>query len=123
MRYMVDEVFNLLGKDALSISKVDKERPSIEVEGFKVYTQSLRYATFYQKGCKCVTCGREGVYFQLDSGDNKRSRRHFNLYAADDTLMTKDHILPKKHCGKNTVDNMQTMCVICNRAKGCELPR
>jgi 5-methylcytosine-specific restriction endonuclease McrA len=123
MKYTVEEVFNLLGEEALSITELGlkRDRESIEVEGYKVYTKSLRYATFYQKGCKCCSCGKEGKYFQLDSGDSA-DRRHFNLYAADGTLMTKDHILPKRHGGQNTVDNLQTMCVICNRAKGCKLP-
>ena len=123
-KYSIEEVFNLLGQDALNISEVGfrRHRESIEVDGYKVYTKSLRYATFYQKGCKCARCGIEGTYFQLDSGDQPE-RRHFNLYAADGTLITKDHIVPKKHGGKDTVDNMQTMCVICNRAKGCHMPQ
>lgn len=123
MTYTVSEVFDMLGEEALSINELGyrKDRESIEVEGYKVYTKSLRYATFYQKGCKCAACGKEGVYFQLDSGD-RADRRHFNLYAADGTLITKDHIMPKRHGGKDTIDNMQTMCVICNRAKGCKLP-
>ena len=62
MRYTVDEVFNMLGEEALSINEEGyrRNRKSIEVEGFKVYTESLRYATFYQKGCTCVTCGKVG---------------------------------------------------------------
>ena len=124
MRYTIAEVFGLLGKDALSITEVGfrRDRESIEVEGYKVYTKSLRYATFYQKGCKCAACGKEGEYFQLDSGDQP-DRKHFNLYAADGTLITKDHVVPKKHGGKDRVDNMQTMCVCCNRTKGCNMPQ
>ena len=123
MTYTIEEVFNMLGEEALTISELGlkRDRKSIEVEGFKVYTKSLRYATFYQKGCKCACCGKEGTYFQLDSGDSP-TRKHFNLYAVDGTLMTKDHIMPKKHGGKDTVDNMQTMCVTCNSRKGCTLP-
>ena len=124
MTYTVSEVFDMLGEEALSINEVGyrRNRKSIEVEGYKVYTESLRYATFYQKGCKCAACGKEGVYFQLDPGDNI-SRRHFNLYAEDGTLMTKDHIIPTSRGGRyNAVENLQPMCVICNRAKGCKLP-
>lgn len=118
MRYSVTDVFNMLGKDALMVEHVERSaRDSIEVEGYKVYRQSLRYATFYQKGCTCVACGKVGTYFELDPGDND-SRRHFNLYASDGTLMTKDHVVPKKHGGKNTINNMQTMCVVCNCTKG-----
>lgn len=123
MKYTIEEVFNMLGEEALNITELGlkRDRKSIEVEGFKVYTKSLRYATFYQKGCKCVCCGKEGRYFQLDSGDSP-VRKHFNLYAADGTLMTKDHIMPRKHGGKDTIANMQTMCVTCNSLKGCTLP-
>lgn len=32
--------------------------------------------------------------------------------------MTKDHIRPKKLGGLDVVDNLQTMCVECNKAKG-----
>ena len=121
MRYSVTDVFNLLGADALTVERIDrKSRDSIEVEGYKVYRQSLRYATFYQKGCTCVACGKVGTHFELDPGDNS-SRKHFNLYADDSTMMTKDHIVPKKHGGDNTVSNMQTMCVDCNRAKGANM--
>ena len=44
----------------------------------------------------------------------------FNLYAEDGTLMTKDHILPRKWGGKDDIDNMQTMCKDCNEAKGSQ---
>ena len=70
MRYSITDVFNMLGEDALNIEHVErKARDSIEVEGYKVYKQSLRYATFYQKGCTCATCGRVGTYFVLDPGE------------------------------------------------------
>ena len=118
MRYSVTDVFNMLGTDALTVECIDRKfRDSVEVEGYQVYRQSLRYATFYQKGCTCATCGKVGTHFELDPGDNS-SRKHFNLYADDGTLMTKDHIVPKKHGGKDIISNMQTMCVDCNRAKG-----
>lgn len=124
MRYSVQEVFEMLGYDALNRSEVSKSsRESIEVEGFQVYRKSMRYATFYQKGCKCVKCGKEGTYFQLDAdreGGNVENRRHFNLYAEDGTLMTKDHILPKKWGGTDTIDNFQTMYKDCNEAKGSQ---
>lgn len=124
MRYSVTDVFNMLGQEALSIKEEGyrRNRKSIEVEGFQVYTQSLRYATFYQKGCTCAACGKVGSYFLLESGDNANKRRHFNLYADDGTLMTKDHIVPTSRGGKyNSVENLQTMCVTCNRAKGANL--
>lgn len=123
MKYSVKDVFDMLGEDALKISEVRGGKESIEVEGFKVYRRSMRYATFYQKGCKCAVCGKEGTYFQLEpdrDGGNVENRRHFNLYAEDGTLMTKDHILPKKWGGQDHIDNLQTMCKTCNEAKGSQ---
>ena len=123
MKYTVKEVFSMLGTENLLIEEVKGCRESIEVEGFQVYRRSMRYATFYQKGCKCVKCGKEGTYFQLDAdreGASADSRRHFNLYAEDGTLMTKDHILPKKWGGSDHISNFQTMCKDCNEAKGSQ---
>lgn len=123
-RYSVNEVFDMIGEEALNIkTQPTHTKESIEVAGFKVYKKSLRYATFYQKGCKCVICGKEGAYFKLDAdrdGGNIEGRRHFNLYAEDGTLMTKDHILPRKWGGKDHIDNMQTMCALCNENKGSQ---
>lgn len=124
MKYSVNEVFKMLGEENLNIAtQPTHTKESIEVDGFKVYKKSLRYATFFQKGCKCCVCGKEGTYFQLDpdrDGGNIENRRHFNLYAEDGTLMTKDHILPKKWGGKDHIDNLQTMCSICNENKGSQ---
>lgn len=123
-KYSVQEVFDLLGKEALCVQEVRHgNRASIEVEGYQVHQKSLRYATFYQKGLKCACCGKEGSYFLLEpdrTGAAAATRRHFNLYAEDGTLMTKDHIRPKKWGGQDVVDNLQTMCEPCNRNKGCQ---
>lgn len=125
-KYSVEEVFQMIGENYLNKnSDVDKCKSDIEVDGFQVHPISLRYMTFYQKGTKCVCCGKEGTYFQLDAdrnGANAGFRRHFNLYADDGTLMTKDHIIPKSKGGLNKVSNMQTMCEPCNKAKGSKCP-
>ena len=45
--FPVDVVFTILGDEALNIQSVNKKnRTSIKVNGFDVYQQSLRYATF-----------------------------------------------------------------------------
>ena len=122
MKYTVQEIFNLIGEDNMSfdvLEKHSKKSKQIELEGFPVYAKSLRYATFFQKGCKCVKCGKEGTYFQLDaSKEGNKNRRHLNLYCEDGTLMTKDHIKPKSKGGLDCVSNMQPMCEICNKEKG-----
>lgn len=122
-KYSVEEVFQMIGEDNLKTECYNKSNKSvenqIEVDGYTVYTRSLRYMTFYQKGCKCCVCGKEGTHFTLDDshGDNPM-RKHFNLRADDGTLMTRDHIVPKSRGGRDHINNMQTMCCDCNKAKG-----
>lgn len=122
MRYTIDEIFALIGEDVLNSPHYSKGQKNsentIQVDGYDVYTHSLRYMTFYQKGCKCVACGKEGTHFTLDKSSETDTRRHFNLRAEDGTLMTRDHILPKSKGGRDHISNMQTMCVDCNKAKG-----
>lgn len=122
MKYTVQEIFNIIGPDNMTfdtLSKTAKKSKEIQLEGFPVYARSLRYATFFQKGCKCVKCGKTGTYFQLDEPrDGNKGRRHLNLYCEDGTLMTKDHIKPKSKGGLDCVSNMQPMCEICNKEKG-----
>jgi 5-methylcytosine-specific restriction endonuclease McrA len=121
-KYSVQEVFEMIGEEYLNKNNdADQHKHDIEVDGFKVHPISLRYMTFYQKGTKCVCCGKDGTYFQLD-GDESTNRRHFNLYADDGTLITKDHIIPKSKGGVDRVSNMQTMCAPCNKAKGAFYP-
>ena len=118
----IDEVFQVLGLENLLLQN-DKQQSSknIEVDGFLVHPISLRYMTFYQKGLVCPCCGRVGTYFRL-CGDPNTQRRHFNLFAEDGMLMTKDHIIPRSKGGKNEVSNLQTMCESCNKAKGSYFP-
>ena len=119
-KYSIEEVYDIIGEEHL-LRKNERGRQydkckDVIVEGYKVRLNSLRYMTFYQKGTTCVCCGKKGAYFKLDG--TTEGRRHFNLYAADGTLMTKDHIVPRSKGGKNNVDNMQTMCFACNVKKG-----
>lgn len=117
-KYGIQEVFNIIGEENLNGNAVHRqERSNLIVDGFNVYSKSLRYMTFYQKGLKCVCCGKEGTHFKL-CGEENSNRRHFNLYADDGTLMTKDHIIPASKGGPDHIDNMQTMCTHCNKEKG-----
>lgn len=117
-KYNINEVFEMIGEEhLLGDSDVRKCKTDIIVDGFKIHPTSLRYKTFYQKGVKCVCCGKEGTHFKL-CGDQATDRRHFNLYADDGTLITKDHIIPASKGGQDKVQNMQTMCHDCNVAKG-----
>ena len=116
--YSLDEVFNIIGEENLLRADDNwKHMTSIVVDGFDVYPVSLRYMLFYQKGTTCACCGKVGTHFKL-CGDPNTNRRHFNLFADDGTLMTKDHIIPKSKGGKDRVENLQTMCTDCNSKKG-----
>lgn len=123
-KYSIEEVFSLLDKEGLEAPRISngfKKGHEITVDGYPVYSRSLRYSLFYQKGCDCVKCGRKGSYFKLEESDNPE-RRHFNLYTEDNILMTKDHIKPKVAGGKDIIENLQPMCSICNGEKSGEYP-
>lgn len=116
-KYGIDEVFGMIGQRHLKGNNDGRKfKSDIVVDGFNVHTKSLRYMTFYQKGVKCVCCGKEGTHFKL-CGEEGSNRRHFNLYADDGTLITKDHIVPASKGGPDKVTNMQPMCEDCNLAK------
>jgi len=98
--------------------------------GYVVKMDSLRYQVF-KKSLECSWCGIKGEFFLLQANDNYLWRRearqkgyfmgHFNLYAEERgklVLMTKDHVIPKAHGGRDTLRNMQTMCSSCNEIKG-----
>ena len=70
------------------------------------------------------TLKRIAVYFAKEKFADQ-STYHLNLYAVDDNgdeiLMTKDHIMPRSKCGIDDISNYQTMCKLCNEAKGNKL--
>lgn len=108
--YPVDVVFDAVGSGKAVFS------------GVEVRMNSQRYRLFKNKGCKCVKCGLVGNVFRLER-DSKSNIDcyHFNLYHRSNsgkfTLMTKDHIVPRSKGGSNTLDNYQTMCIVCNNKK------
>lgn len=59
---------------------------------------SLRWQVLHRDGHRCVACGRRG-------GD-------------DDVVLHVDHIVPRSKGGKDTLDNLQTLCSLCNLGKG-----
>jgi 5-methylcytosine-specific restriction endonuclease McrA len=83
-------------------------------------TTSIRLQTF-KKNLICVDCGITGLHFWVECSPGHFDY-HLNLYeinkVGDEILMTKDHIIPKSKNGKETLDNMQTMCTHCNYKKG-----
>lgn len=91
------------------------------LDGDMVKANSQRLQLFYTKGFKCVVCGTEGKFFIKVKGVNEKVY-HLELVGITPegkyVLMTKDHIVPKSRGGKDELENYQTMCCICNGAKG-----
>lgn len=102
---------------------ITTERVKKEYFGIMINICSSRLNLFKEKGIKCVHCGIEGKYFAVESHKGK-NQWHLNLYAINENgkevLMTQDHIIPQSRCSnyeKKSLDNLQTMCTICNWKK------
>lgn len=88
-------------------------------------TNSKRLLCFVNSR-RCVTCGLMGVYWAEESSINKTipgglQGWHLNLYGVRrgrEVMFTKDHIRPASKGGRDTMDNLQTMCCTCNVRKG-----
>lgn len=123
--YTIEEVHNLFDKweeEFGSMAKRQHDRISTEFDGYPVKTFSQRYSVF-RNNHKCVVCGLEATHYRLERQIGAKNY-HFNLYGMKDgeeILFTKDHIIPVAKGGKNTMDNYQTMCQICNQEKADQL--
>jgi uncharacterized secreted protein with C-terminal beta-propeller domain len=111
--YPVEEVFDKL--------KADGARQEFAV-GDKVYRVKMNSKRYFvlKENRQCVACGIECRKAVLELPSDCEYP-HFNLYGEDDgkwVLMTKDHKLAVARGGKDTMDNYQSMCAICNNIKG-----
>jgi 5-methylcytosine-specific restriction endonuclease McrA len=80
------------------------------------YSNHRRLQVFAKKGTTCVRCGVQGVH--LMSSIDPGGGYHVDLFTADFTLMTIDHIVPRSKGGGSTLANYQPMCQYCNSRKG-----
>lgn len=124
--YAFDEVFPHISDD------YDK---FVEFDGDPIRMSSARYMLF-RANVACVRCCVVGAYFAKERAiylDRSTGRYwptshhyHFNLYGKNkhghETMLTKDHILPRAHGGKDDFENLQTMCGPCNGRKRDRLP-
>lgn len=111
--YPVDEVFNRLKSDGA------RQEFSVNDKTYKVKMNSKRYFVL-KENKSCVACGIECKKAVLELPSDCEYP-HFNLYGEENgkmILMTKDHKLAVARGGKDTMDNYQSMCAICNNIKG-----
>jgi hypothetical protein len=69
---------------------------SININETKFIKAGIRWQVFERDDFKCVACGKS---------------------AHDGAILHIDHIIPKSKGGKNTIDNYQTLCHLCNIGK------
>jgi len=131
--YPIQEILDIV-IDASEIKELKCVKPTKKeykvaitrlVDGYAVKMDSLRYQCFKLKSTVCCHCGLKATHFGLEvehcNMDVLVIPYHFNLYGiknGKEVLFTKDHILPKSKQGKDVIENMQTMCTICNCKKG-----
>jgi len=121
----------IVGEIALNevLSLIGTEKIPYKFNG-KEYVVSLKKAKWFsfQRSTQCVACDVDGtrVFLQvygrlINSVLNMRHRRaRLQLYGEENgqlILMTPDHITPRSQGGSGEVDNLQTMCAICNALK------
>lgn len=105
------------------LGRVNPDSGKGEVCGYTVVLDSARLLCFKTHGTTCACCGIEGKFFAVEKITNGNVETpHLNLYAHDEydheILMTKDHIVPRSGGGGDHVNNLQPMCVDCNRIRG-----
>lgn len=112
------------------ITEEDGSEYTIGTKQYIVKINAFRYKVFEQS-IVCYNCNINGSFFLLQqhkkmNRHTKDNVAHFNLYAEDILnvngghliLMTQDHLIPKSKGGKDSLDNLKTMCSICNHNKG-----
>ena len=116
-KYSLDEVFS---KVIVGLEK-NKKKESVDFNGDLINLHSERYQLFATKGCKCVCCGLDGIFFAKEKQqDVKGDTWHLNLYGlrnGEEILFTKDHIISKCQGGRDNIKNYQVMCIKCNNIK------
>ena len=78
--------------------------------------KSLKF--FHQKGTTCQYCQTEGIYVVsgLYRGGSITKKTRL-LFDENFVMMTKDHILARANGGTSVMENLQTLCAICNNKK------
>lgn len=135
-KFEINEVIpfiNLPGRKIYNIPDIitedDGSQFIIGIKEFSIKINAFKYKVFAQN-LNCYNCNIVGSFFYLQqhkkmNRHTKDNVAHFNLYAEDTLnindgqliLMTQDHLIPKSKGGKDSLDNLKTMCAICNHNK------
>ena len=119
--------------EVLPFVQIDRNSPNPrfrKYSGKTVDLSSIRLRMFATKGTVCVHCGLSGSYFWLEKNKNVPGHDagyHLNLYGFNkskiETMLTRDHIIPRSKGGKDILSNLQTLCYPCNAKKADKMPR
>ncbi len=99
-----DRIDNINNRQFSSQKAVEKRDPINQYDSkteklSRYITASVRVDVLSRDGYKCVFCGRN----------------------SQETSLEIDHIFPFSQGGSNKPDNLQTLCIDCNRGKGARL--
>jgi hypothetical protein len=78
------------------LSEADISKAKVAAEQRVKVMPSIRWQVFQRDNWKCVACGQE---------------------SHDDVILHVDHITPRSKGGKDTLENYQTLCHVCNIGK------
>ena len=84
-----------------------------------IITMNRQGYRVFQKNNICVRCGLVGSRVFVTKTNGTLSANLFGETPDNQlVLMTRDHIIPTAHGGKNLLCNLQCMCERCNNLKG-----
>lgn len=118
----IDAIFSFESK--LLINYSEYEIISFDSKAFAkvaVKRKIKRTKQVVRMGAKCAYCTRRGDYIFVGKPRENQFLPHVNIISSDLVEMTVDHIFPLGRGGRDTENNRQVLCLLCNRAKANNL--